>query len=53
MLTSKALLLAGGWAAVVAALLATSGLASPGASQVLLASGAMIALTLAKGSRRD
>ncbi len=52
-LTSKGLLLAGSWAAVVAALVATSGLTSPGASEVLLASGAMIALTLAKGSRRD
>lgn len=53
MLTSKGLLLAASWIAVVFALIATSGLASPATSQVLLASGAVIALTLARGSRRD
>jgi hypothetical protein len=53
MLTSKGLLLAGSWAAIVFALVATSGLASSAASQVLLASGAVIALTLTRGSRRD
>ena len=53
MSTSKALVLVGSWVAVAAALVATSELASPAASQVLLAFGAMIALALAKGSRRD
>ena len=53
MLTSKGLLLAGCWIAVVFALVATSGLASNATSQVLLASGAAIALTLTRGSRRD
>jgi predicted exporter len=52
-LTSKGVLLAGGWAAVAFALVATSGLASVAASQILLASGAVIALVLARGSRRD
>jgi hypothetical protein len=52
-LASKGVLLAGGWAAVVFALVATSGLASVAASQILLASGAVIALVLARGSRRD
>jgi hypothetical protein len=46
-------LLAGGWVAVAFALVATSGLASVAASQILLASGAVIALTLARGRRRD
>ena len=53
MLTSKGLLIVGSWLAVVFALLATSGLASSATSQVLLASGAAIALTLTRGSRRD
>lgn len=53
MLTSKGMLLAGGWVAVVFALVATSGLASVAASQILLASGAVIALMLTRGSRRD
>ena len=53
MLTSKGVLLAVGWAAVAFALVATSGLASVAASQILLASGAVIALVLARGSRRD
>ncbi len=53
MLTSKGLLLAGGWLAVVFALVAASGLTSVAASQILLASGAVIALTLTRGSRRD
>jgi hypothetical protein len=51
-LTSKSLLLAGGVAAIAAALIAASGLAGPKTSQVLLATGAMIALSLTKGSRR-
>ena len=53
MLTSKGMLLAGGWVAVAFALVATSGLASVAASQILLAAGAVIALMLARGSRRD
>jgi hypothetical protein len=52
-LTSKGLLLVGGWVAVAFALVATSGLASAAATQILLASGAAIALMLTKGSRRD
>jgi len=52
-LTSKGMLLAAGWVAVVFALVATSGLAGVAASQILLASGAAIALVLARGSRRD
>ena len=52
-LTTKGLLMAAGWVAVAFALIATSGLASIGASEVLLASGAMLALALARGSRRD
>ena len=52
-LTSKGMLLVGGWVAVAFALVATSGLASVAASQILLASGAVIALTLTRGSRRD
>jgi hypothetical protein len=52
-LTSKGVVLTAGWAAVAFALVATSGLAGVAASQVLLASGAVIALMLARGSRRD
>jgi hypothetical protein len=52
-LTSKGLLLAGGWVAVALALVATSGLASVVTSQILLASGAAIALMLTRGGRRD
>jgi hypothetical protein len=52
-LTSKGLLLAGAWIAVVFALIATSGLAGTATSHVLLASGAVIALTLTRASRRD
>ena len=52
-LTSKGMLLVGGWVAVAFALVATSGLASVAASQILLAAGAVIALTLTRGSRRD
>jgi len=52
-LTSKGMLLAGSWVAVAFALVATSGLASVGASQILLASGAVIALMLTRGGRRD
>ncbi len=50
---SKGMLLAGGLVAVAFALVATSGLASAAATQILLASGAAIALMLTRGSRRD
>jgi hypothetical protein len=50
-LPSKGLLLVGGWIAVACALIATSGLAGTALSQVLLASGAAIALTLTRSSR--
>ena len=53
MLTTKGLLLAGSWAAVVFAVIAMSGFTSSGMSQILLASGAMIALVLTRSSRRD
>ena len=53
MLTTKGLLLAGSWAAVVFAVIAMSGFTSSGTSQILLASGAMIALVLTRSSRRD
>lgn len=52
-LTSKGLLLAGAWVAVVFAVVATSGVAGHATSHILLASGAVIALTLTRGSRRD
>jgi hypothetical protein len=52
-ITTKGMLLAAGWVAVVFALVATSGLASAAASQILLASGAALALVLTRGSRRD
>jgi hypothetical protein len=52
-LTTKGLLLAGSWAAVVFAVIAMSGFTSSGMSQILLASGAMIALVLTRNSRRD
>ena len=52
-LASKGMVLTAGWVAVGFALVATSGLAGVAASQVLLASGAVIALMLARGSRRD
>jgi hypothetical protein len=52
-LTTKGMLLAGGWLAVAFALVAMSGLASAAASQILLASGAAIALVLTRGGRRD
>jgi hypothetical protein len=52
-LTSKGLLLAGAWIGVAFAVVATSGLAGAATSHILLASGAVIALTLTRGSRRD
>lgn len=53
MLTSKGLLLAGSWVGVAFALVATSGLTTAATSHILLASGAVIALMLTRGSRRD
>jgi hypothetical protein len=52
-LTTKGMLLAGSWAAVVLAVIAMSGFTSSGMSQILLASGAMIALVLTRSGRRD
>jgi hypothetical protein len=51
-LTTRTIVLAGCWAAIAAALIATSGLTSPVTSQILLASGAMIALSLTQAPRR-
>ena len=54
MLTTKGLLLTGTWAVVALALVAMSGFSAASASQILLASGAMIALVLTRTtSRRD
>ena len=52
MLTTRVIVLAGCWAAVAAALIATSGLASPVTTQILLAVGAMIALSLTQAPKR-
>ncbi len=53
MLTTKGLLLAASWAAIVFAVVATAGFTASGTSQILLASGAMIALVLTRSGRRD
>ena len=53
MLTAKGLLLVGSWAAIAFAVVAMSGFAASSTSQILLASGAMIALVLTRTSRRD
>lgn len=52
MVATKTLLLVGSAAALAAALVATSGLADPGTTQILLALGAMVALTLTRAQRR-
>ena len=52
MAATKTLLVVGSAAAVAAALVATSGLTSPATSQVLVALGAVVALTLTRASRR-
>jgi hypothetical protein len=52
-LSTKELLLAGSWAAIVFAVIAMSGFTGSGTSQILLASGAVIALVLTRNSRRD
>ena len=49
---TKVLLLVGSAAALAAALVATSGVAGPEVSQLLLAVGAMVALTLTRATRR-
>jgi len=49
---TKVLLLVGSAAALAAALVATSGVAGPEVSQLLLAIGAMVALTLTRAMRR-
>jgi hypothetical protein len=49
---AKSLLLVGSAAALAAALVATSGLADPGTTQLLLAFGAVVALTLTRTGRR-
>ncbi len=53
MLTSKATLLVGGWLALTAALVGTSGIAGEGTSNVLLVLGALIALGLSRGPRES
>ena len=52
--TTKTLVLVGSAAALAAALVATSGLAGPRTTQLLLALGAMVALTLTRisGTRK-
>ncbi|PYQ54481.1 MAG: hypothetical protein DMF78_05785 [Acidobacteria bacterium] len=52
-LTTRGLLLAGSWAAIAVAVVAMSGFNASSTSQILLASGAMVALVLTRGSRRD
>ena len=49
---TRTLLLVGSAAVLAAALVATSGLTGPATSQLLLALGAMVALTLTRVSRR-
>lgn len=53
MLTSKAVLLLGGWLALTATLVGTSGIAGETASGVLLVLGAMIALLLSRGPKES
>ena len=54
MVATKTVLLVGGAAALAATLVATSGLAGPRTTQLLLALGAMVALTLTRisGTRK-
>ena len=49
---TRTLLLVGSAAALAATLVATSGLTSPATTQILLALGVMVALTLTRVSRR-
>ena len=53
LLTSKVALWVGGWFAVTAALVGTSGLAGDTISKVLLVAGALVALTLSHGPREQ
>jgi len=50
-LTSKAALLVGGWLALTATLIGTSGMAGDTASNILLVIGAAVALVLSRGPR--
>ena len=52
MLASKATLLIGGWFALTAALVGSSGIAGDQASGILLVLGAMVALLLCRGPQR-
>ena len=51
MLTSKATLLIGGWLALTATLVGTSGITGETTSNVLLVAGAAVALILSRGPR--
>lgn len=51
--TTKAILTLASYAAILAALVATSGLVGPGATQALLACGAIIALGLTRAPHRQ
>ncbi len=53
MLTTKGLLLAGSWAAIALVVVAMSRFSVSGTSQILLASGAVVALVLTRSARRD
>ena len=48
---ARGILIAGSVVAVAAALIATAGIASPGATQVLLGSAVVIALAVAAGTK--
>jgi membrane associated rhomboid family serine protease len=50
-LTSKAMLFIGGWLALTATLVGTSGIAGDAASSALLIGGAVVALVLSRGPR--
>jgi hypothetical protein len=50
-LTSKAMLLIGGWLALTATLVGTSGITGEAASRALLIAGAVVALLLSRGPR--
>ena len=52
-LTSKAVLLIGGWAALTAALVGSSGIVGETASATLLVAGAAVALLLSRGPRTE
>jgi hypothetical protein len=52
MVTTRSMLMMAGFVALGATLVATSGLAGPGSSQLLLAFGAIVALSLTRAPRR-